>query len=250
VRAQWEARGRQRAPNAVGPGSACTLEATVAAATEGALAVRGLTVQCAGKTLYEATSVPAGATYSVEERPALERGTFAYALRYRDERAEIDTVRGRAVVDVTAPVIGAAWLVVANESGAVKERLLAATPDEKALPGNANERLGGRVTNVTGDSVVAREMPCVLAFSPYGPADGPGRCDVFVQCGPVTVIGQPEAFSAKCTRRGGKVVAAVDGEAEPTDDDPGLLIDEHSAKMWNGANGARWLVNVALDAPK
>jgi hypothetical protein len=248
VRAVWDARGRQRAPNAAAGGIACTVEATVANPADGALAVRGLTVQCGGKTLQEWTSIPAGATVSVEERPALERGSFAYTLRYRDERAEIDTLRGRAVVDVTTPVIGAAWLVVANESRATKERLVASTPDDKALPGNEGDRLTGRVTNVQGDTVVARDMTCVLAFSPYGPADGPGRCDVVVQCGPVTVLGQPEIFSAKCTRHSAKVVAAVDGEAEPTDDDPGLLVDERSAKIWNGANGARWLVNVALDA--
>jgi hypothetical protein len=241
--------GRRRVANAAAGGIACTVEATVGALAEGSLVVRAVVVQCGGKPLYEANSVPESAAFAVEERPALDAGAVVYVLRYRDERAEIDTTHGSAVVDVTKPVIGAASLVVAGESRPMKERLATATLAERVFPGKASDRLSGRVTNVTGDTLVPRDAVCSIALVPYGPADGPGRCDVLVQCGPITVLGQPGPFSARCTRRGSKVIGVVDGEAEPADDDPGLLIDEHTARIWNGANGDRWLVTLALDPP-
>jgi hypothetical protein len=246
ARVIWDAMARRRAGNAVTGGTACTVEATVATTAEGGLAARDLLVQCGGKTVYEGSGVPAGAAVSVTEVPALEAGSFAYALRWRDERAEIDTAHGRAMVDVTAPVIGPAWLVVTNESRPLKGRLSAATADTREIPGE--ERLTGKVTNATGDTLVAIGNACVIGITPHGPADGAGRCDVLVQCGDVNVVGAPEPFSAKCVRKGSKVVSATDGEAEPADDDPGLVVEAGSARIWNGANGGRWLVTLALDA--
>lgn len=241
---------RHRTPNAVSGGIACSLEATLAGPMEGPLTARTLLLSCGGKALYELSTLPSSAVLAVSERPSMEQGSFAYTLIYRDDRAEIDTLHGRATIDVTAPVIGSAFLLVANESRPIKAPFVTTTPDARSLPGAERDRLSGTVTSATGDTLVAPTTKCILAMEPHGPEDGSGRCDVLVQCGSVTVIGAPEPFSARCTRRASRIVAAVDGEAEPADDDPGLVVDDRSAKIWNGGNGARWLVTLALDPAK
>ena len=100
---------------------------------------------------------------------------------------------------------------------------------------------------MSGDTLVQVGAKCGFAFHPYGTIDGIDRCDVLVQCGGVILIGRPELFSSHCKRKGTRVIAATDPEAQPADSDPGLVLDEKTARIWNDAAGARWSVLLALD---
>ena len=100
---------------------------------------------------------------------------------------------------------------------------------------------------MSGDTLVKAGDRCALAFHPYGTIDGVDRCDVLVQCGGVVLLGRPELFSAHCKRKGTRVLGATDPEAQPDDNDPGFVLDEHSARIWSNAAGARWSALIALD---
>lgn len=232
-------------------GIACTVEATLANVA-GAIVPRGVTVRCGKDAIHSPDGVPEAATVTAAELPGLERGSYVYTLQYRDGRTEIDTRHGRVEVDVRAPVPGTAYLIVANESQPVKQKLLPATPDERVLQAGTraspdDDHASGRVTAVSGDTLVQAGQRCGIAFHPYGTIDGVDRCDVLVQCGGVILVGRPELFSSHCKRAGTKVISAQDPEAQPADNDPGLVLDERAGRLWNDAAGSRWSVLLALD---
>lgn len=252
VIATWDARAARRPGNALLGGTPCSIEATLANAS-GAIVVRSVTVRCDKTTLHEPDGIPADAAITATEIAALDRGSFAYTLQYRDGRADIDTRHGRAELDVRGPQPGTAHLLVANESHPVKQKLLPATPDERPFHAGSrpspdtDDRAAGRITAVGGDALVQAGARCALAFHPYGTIDGVDRCDVLVQCGGVVLIGRPELFSSHCKRNGTRVLSATDPEAQPDDSDPGLILDERTARIWSNATGARWSVLIALD---
>jgi hypothetical protein len=202
--------------------------------------------------LLSPDGLPPGAQVKVAEVPALDGGV-SYTIAYKDERAEIDSPRGRASGVLPGEAGGAALLLVANESHPVAQRLSSSTPRERVFHAGMYEtpayddRASGRVRSATGDTLVRSGARCALAFHYYGTTDGQDKCDVLVQCGPVVVIGRPELFSSRCTRRGARVLAAVDPEPQPQDADPALILDERSARIWNDAADARWSVTIALD---
>jgi hypothetical protein len=252
VRAIWDARAARRPGNALLGGAPCSLEATLANAS-GAIVVRGVTVRCDKTALHDPDGIPADATVTATEIAAIDRGSFAYTLQYRDGRADIDTRHARAEIDVRGPSPGTAYLLVANESRPVKQKLLPATPDERPFHAGTrpspetDDRAAGRITAVSGDTLVKAGDRCALAFHPYGTIDGIDRCDVLVQCGGVVLLGRPELFSSHCKRKGTRVLTATDPEAQPDDDDPGLALDERTARIWSNATGARWSALLALD---
>ncbi len=252
VVATWDARAARRPGNALLGGTPCSIEATLANAS-GVIALRSVTVRCGKTTLHEPDGIPADAAITATEIAALDRGSFAYTLQYRDGRADIDTRHGRAELDVRGPQPGTAYLLVANESHPVKQKLLPATPDERPFHAGSrpspetDDRAAGRITAVGGDALVQAGARCALAFHPYGTIDGIDRCDVLVQCGGVVLIGRPELFSSHCKRNGTRVISATDPEAQPDDNDPGLILDERTARIWSNATGARWSVLIALD---
>jgi len=251
VRAIWDARAQRRTGNALLGGVACTVEATLANVS-GAIVPRGVTVKCGDSAIHNPDGIPDDATVTAAELPGLDRGSYVYTLQYRDGRTDIDTRHGRAEVDVRTPVPGTAYLIVANESRPVSQKLVPETPEERVLsagtrPSSDDDHTAGKVTAVSGDTLVAVGAKCGVAFHPYGTVDGVDRCDVLVQCGGVILIGRPELFSSHCKRKGPRVIAATDLEAQPADSDPGLVLDERTARIWNDAAGARWSVLLALD---
>ena len=251
VRAIWDAAAQRRPGNALLGGLACTVEATLANVAS-AIVPRGVTVRCGDKALVNPDGIPAQATITATEIPGIERGSYVYTLQYRDGRTEIDTRHGRVEVDLPGPPPGTAYLIVTNESRPVKQKLVPETPDDRVLqagtrPSEDDDRVNAKVTAATGDTLVRAGDRCGIALHPYGKVDGVERCDVLVQCGGVTLIGRPELFSSHCWRSGKRVTKAQDPEAQPADNDPGLILDERAARIWNDAAGSRWSVLLAID---
>ncbi len=253
ARITWDAKARSVDGNAVPGGTRCLIEATVSSVGGGEPRLLGIAVRCGKRGLYAPDGLPAGATASVRELPGLIPGTYSYRLEYRDDRSNIDTPHGGALVGPDDAPSATARFVVATESRPVKEKLAASTPTAFDLQAHWypmppwNDEATGRVLSASGDVLVDPGQPCRIGMHHYGTRDGVDRCDVIVMCGVTTLIGAPKMFASNCERRGSRIVRAEDPESQSEDGDPALVLDERQARVWNDGTGSRWSVKIALE---
>jgi hypothetical protein len=107
--ATWSGKITKATGSAPPPGTACTVEATLAGAN-GSVDADEVVVTCGGKALYRSTDALEGMSMNggeAKERAGKEAGTFVYALQY-DDKGTRTGARNEVSLDTSAGV-GSVW---------------------------------------------------------------------------------------------------------------------------------------------